>query len=188
MCSLIVQCYQEEENRRSKINIKKSKEEKQEIYSRPLEKQFEELEKGRSGGSLSCHILKDDTAMDYERVKRAAVLYADKDNVLMLPEIHISESKIRNELGLPPKSNPDIKKGNVFIDVKSPFSTSNIVNNANDASQQGAIACITDDHCIIHESSIINFAKRILDNKYYLFDEVHFVVNGQLYKITTADV
>ena len=44
----------------------------------------------------------------------------------------------------PEKKNPDLIVGSDFVDVKSPFSTSNIVRNANEAVRQGSIACITD--------------------------------------------
>ena len=107
---------------------------------------------------------------------------ADKETVLMLPEIHVSETGIRQKLNLSGKSNPDLLVGNVFVDVKSPFAIEEISQNACRAYQQGAIACITDDHCVIKEDQLPKYADWVLRSQGYHFDEVHFVVNGVLYK------
>lgn len=90
--------------------------------------------------------------MDYNRVLDAAKLLSKFDNVRILPEIHASEIDVRNHLGLPEKKNPDLMFGNIFVDVKSPFSSRNIVTNANDACKQNAIACITDHLCHIDKT------------------------------------
>lgn len=120
--------------------------------------------------------------MDYERVLNAAAIYAKDGNVLMMPEIHKSEVQIRTLMGLPEKSNPDLKVVDTFIDVKSPFSVDKSVTNAIKSSRQGAIACITDDHCIINVESLGYWGNLILRDSNYLQREVHFIVDGILYK------
>ena len=88
----------------------------------------------------------------------------------------------------PEKKNPDLIVGSDFVDVKSPFSTSNIVRNANEAVRQGSIACITDHLTVIPESKIKHFAGKIFGDKNYTKDTVYFYVKKKLYKITTADL
>ncbi|MDY3943906.1 MAG: hypothetical protein SOY99_06740 [Alloprevotella sp.] len=83
---------------------------------------------------------------------------------------------------MPDKSNPDLNVGGGWIDVKSPFSTSKIITNANQASAQGGVACITDDHCIIRVEFLPHLARNVLRSPNYECDEVHFVVDGKLYK------
>ncbi len=186
-CVQIKQCYQKHEQENGKTLRKYSKDEKHAIYETPLEEQFKTVYNGGENGMVQRHVLKDTNAMDYERVLSAGALYAKKEEVLLMPEIHSSERNIRELLGLPEKSNPDLKVGGRWIDVKSPFSTSTIIANANHAAKQGAIACITDDHCVIELSKINGYGKKILDDPNYHFNEVHFVVDGKLYKITTAN-
>lgn len=121
--------------------------------------------------------------MDYERVLDAAKLYSKSSNVEMLPEIHESETYIRKKIGLEGKSNPDLRTSKYgFVDVKSPFAYKKIEKNAIKASNQGAIACITDDHLLLQESKLEQLSKTILNNRDYTKDEVHWVVNGKLYK------
>lgn len=101
----------------------------------------------------------------------------------MLPEIHESEAVIRKKLGLVGKTNPDLKTSKYgFIDVKSPFVHKKIEKNAINASKQGAIACITDDHLLLKESELEQLSKTILNNREYTKKEVHWVLNGKLYK------
>ena len=66
--------------------------------------------------------------------------------------------------------------------TKSPFAYKKIEKNAIKASKQGAIACITDDHLLLQESKLEQLSKTILNNRDYTKDEVHWVVNGKLYK------
>ena len=131
---------------------------------------------------MSRHLLKDVGAMDYERVLNAAALYAEEGNVLIMSEIHASETHVRALFGLPEKSNPDLKVVDTFIDVKSPFSVENIVKNATKSSRQGAIACITDDHCIITYKDMMYWKNIIMEDGNYIKDEVHFIIDGVLYK------
>ena len=188
-CVKIRECYENREKANGEQNlIKRTKEEKHEIYSKPMEKQFEILLKSKEGYEVSRHILKDQKEMDYNRVLDAAKLLAKFDNVRVLPEIHASELDIRNRLGLPEKKNPDLMFGNTFVDVKSPFSSSNIVANANNACKQNAIACITDHLCHIDKGKIDLLAKKVLNDKNYTKDTIFFIVENKLYKYTTADL
>ena len=188
-CVKIRECYENREKANGEQNlIKRTKEEKHEIYSKPMEKQFEILQKSKEGYEVSRHILKDQKEMDYNRVLDAAKLLAKFDNVRILPEIHASELDIRNRLGLPEKKNPDLMFGNTFVDVKSPFCSSNIVANANNACKQNAIACITDHLCHIDKGKIDLLARKVLNDKNYTKDTVFFVVENNLYKYTTADL
>lgn len=188
-CVKIRECYENREKANSKQNLtKRTKEEKHKIYSKPTEEQFEILSKNKEGYEVSRHILKDKKEMDYNRVLDAAKLLSKFDNVRILPEIHASELDIRSRLGLPEKKNPDLMFGNTFVDVKSPFSSRNIVTNANDACKQNAIACITDHLCHIDKNKIGLLARKVLSDKNYTRDTVFFVVENKLYKYTTADL
>ena len=101
----------------------------------------------------------------------------------MLPEIHISETVIRQALRLQGKSNPDLFVGSgIFVDVKSPFSVEEINSNACRAYKQNAIACITDDHCVLKVEHLNRYADKVLRSQGYHMSEVHFVINGILYK------
>lgn len=188
-CVKIRECYENREKANSKQNLaKRTKEEKHKIYSKPTEEQFEILSKNKEGYEVSRHILKDKKEMDYNRVLDAAKLLSKFGNVRILPEIHASELDIRSRLGLPEKKNPDLMLGNTFADVKSPFSSRNIVTNANDACKQNAIACITDHLCHIDKNKIGLLARKVLSDKNYTRDTVFFVVENKLYKYTTADL
>lgn len=188
ICQNIKKCYQEEESYNSKNLKKYTVEEKHEIYSKPINEQFEKIHEAR-GHSIKKHILKDENSMDYDRVFDAAKLYAYSDDVTMLPEIHKSEKEIRKRLGLVGDKNPDLKtKSHGLVDVKSPFNHKKIISNAIDASGQGAIACLTDDHIVISESEMTSLSKSILDNKNYSKKEVHWVVNGKLYKYNSHGI
>ena len=188
-CVKIRECYKDREKANGKENlIKRTKEEKHAIYSKPTNEQFEALFRSKSGHEVSRHVLKDEKEMDYNRILDAAKLLALSDDVKILPEIHASEVNIRDRLGLPEKKNPDLMYGGAFIDVKSPFSISNIVTNANDACTQNAMACITDHLCHIDKRKVVNFARKVLNDRNYTKDTVFFVIEGKLYKYTTADL
>lgn len=162
-----------------KADIEKlTPEQKHEIYSRPLEQQFQKVAR-----NVQRHILKGTDEEDYQRVFNAAKLYGKKDQVLILPEIHAKEKEIRARLGVPTeKKIADLKVGYGWVDVKSPEVYRKIIRNANQASEQGAIACITDDRIEINVNSLLRLSKRILENGYYKQNEIHFKVKGSLYK------
>ena len=143
-CKIIRECYQKREKANRENLTRYTPEEKHEIYMRPIEWQFERLSDDKSPYTVTRHILKDKKEMDYKRVEDVALSFGKSHDVRIMPEIHASETQIRLAFGLPEKKNPDLIVGSDFVDVKSPFSTSNIVRNANEAVRQGIIACITD--------------------------------------------
>lgn len=157
---------------------KLSAEEKHKIYSQPLERQFIRVAPG-----VKKHVLKYTDEEDYKRVLSAAKLYAKHDDVMIMPEIHAKETEIRALLGVPSaKKIPDLKVGSSWVDVKSPLKYRNIIHNAIEASEQGAIACISDDRVEINERSLLQLSRRIIENKDYSKPEVHFSIKGVLYK------
>ena len=183
-CTLIQQCYLDKQNENSKNLMRVSVEEKKRIYSLPLEQQFEQIYV-IGGHKVLRHLLVDKQAMDYDRVSSSAALYAQyyKTDVQMMCEIHPDETTARSLFEYPEgKANPDLKiKKGPWIDVKSPFSISKLVSNANDAIKQGAIACITDDHMVIKINQIDELSLKIFRDSHYLADEVHFIIDGKLH-------
>lgn len=153
-------------------------EQKHEIYSRPIEQQFENVAQ-----NVQRHILKGTDEEDYERILKAAILYGKANKVLIMPEIHAKETEIRKILGVPNATKiPDLKVAEGWVDVKSPKGYRNIIHNANLAAAQGAIACITDDRISLNLRMLPKLSKNILQNKFYSKGEVHFIVDGILYK------
>lgn len=151
---------------------------KHEVYSRPLEQQFEKV-----APNVKRHIFKAVDEIDYKEVLNAAKIYAAKDEVLIIPEIHASEVEVRAALGVPmPTKIPDLKVGAIWVDVKSPEKYKNITHNANEATSKGAIACVTDERMELNVESLEGLSRSILKNKDYLKEEIHFIVKGTLYK------
>ena len=189
-CIMIRDCYVNREKANAEHNItKRTKEQKHEIYMRQIEDQFKDVVyKDKTNHVVQRHILKDKKEMDYNHVLDAAMFLSKYKNVRILPEIHYSEVDIRKQLGLPDKKNPDLIVGNTFVDVKSPFASSNIVTNANRACKQNATACITDHLCYIDKKNVETFARKVLKDENYTKDTVFFVIEGELYKYTTADL
>lgn len=187
-CTLIRDCYEEKAIENAPSVKKYSPAEKHAIYSKPIDEQFEVVFRGKHGGSVKRHELRQMEEMDYKRVLAAASLYADKETVLMLPEIHVSETVIRNTLNLIGSANPDLCVGSAFVDVKSPFSIEDMTSNACRAYKQNAIACITDDHCVLKVEHLPRYANKVLRSQGYHMDEVHFVIDGTLYKYNSRGI
>lgn len=187
-CQQIRECYIEREKKNSENLTKLSPEEKHNIYQKTLQEQFESVYTSPSGHTVQKHLLKDIHEMDYNRVFDTAKLFASESDVRMIPNIHESETQIRQRLGLQGKTNPDLFVGNDFVDVKSPFNVKNMVRNANAAFSQGAYACITDHLCFLDRFKIRDYAKAIYGAGVYTKDSVFFVIDNKLYKITTADL
>lgn len=155
-----------------------------EIYTLPREQQFEELYR-TTKGKLSQHIniTKGD---DYEELVEIGKLFAKTNNsVELMPEIYKS-LKTERDLIFPllqsQTSNPDLKIGELFYDLKRPKAIKNIVGNANDASKQGAIAIISDSHLDkeLTDKIMKERAKDIFGDKNYKFDQVYFYRNKTL--------
>ncbi len=181
-CDAIRKCYQEQEKENAKNKKKPTVAEKQAVYSKPINKQF------AKEGNILIHELRDKNAMDYERVTNAAKLLSSEGQVLVMPEIHKSEKSIRDRFGLTGNSNPDLKVGNDWVDVKSPFTIEALSDNACAAQRQNAIACITDDMCILKVEDMKDYAKKVFNSQGYHQDKVYFIVNGVLYKYNRQDL
>ena len=154
-----------------------SVEEKREIYARPIEKQIEKVEE-----NIYRHILKDKMSDDYERILAVARLYAKNEKVIIMTEIHKSEIEARKKWGIKvEKRNADIKLESGWIDVKSPHNLKKITKNANSASGQGGIACITDDFCKFDLNQAKEKADVLFNNPWYTQNEVHFKIKDKLY-------
>ncbi|MCR5454712.1 MAG: hypothetical protein K6F33_06980 [Bacteroidales bacterium] len=105
-----------------------------------------------------------------------------------MPEIHESESDVRRWFGLTGKSNPDLKVGDGWVDVKSPFSVESISDNACAAQKQNAIACITDDMCVLKVDNLKDYARKVLYSQGYHQNKVYFIIDGMLYKYNRQDL
>ncbi|MDE5574853.1 MAG: hypothetical protein K2I87_03970, partial [Bacteroidales bacterium] len=160
---------------------------KEAIYALPLAKQFSIVHiDTESGFVVYQHQLVDDQAPDYGQILAVAKAYAAETDCWINPIVNKSAWEGRKRLypGIEDNANPDLTTAKYgYIDVKSPFSKSNIISNANDACKQGAIAMIT-DLCLNEELSIYKaksitfdiFFGRNIDkdgNPNYTQDEVH---------------
>lgn len=158
-----------------------SPKQKHEILNQPLEQQFDTVHSGNN--TVKIHTLRNTGQPDYNAVFNAAVQFAKKnEEVLIMPEIHSSETAARHLLGLSGTTNPDLRIDGVYVDVKSPTKTRNIVRNAVAAARQNAIACITDDLCTINPASTKYWGDKILNDKNYPFNEVYFKIQGKIIK------
>jgi len=185
-CNLLRECYEGRKKANRENLTKWTVKQKQEIYSKPIDEQFETIYVSPTGYSVKRHILADPKELDFPRVLQVAKLYAKTANIMIMPQIHKCETDIRQAFGLPTNANPDLRRVDVngvlldFIDVKSPFTNDNIIRNANHAAiQQRAIPCIT-DHLCPALSDLSYIVRKIFKNKQYPYDEVHFYVEGNL--------
>ncbi len=123
---------------------------------------------------------------DYNDILTAAKEFAKKGKTAeLMPEINQKERTIRNVVfpNLSSKtSNPDLRIGKIFYDIKRPKAIKNIVGNANGASKQGAIAIISDSQLDKPLTDLIikERVKDIFKNENYLFNEVGFLRDGKL--------
>ena len=154
------------------------------ILQKPRKEQFNEVFK-KGKGSVVEHLLakKGD---DYADILSAAKEFAKKGKKAeILPEVYKNEITIRKSIfpNLKSKtSNPDLKAGSAFYDIKRPKAIKNIVGNANGASKQGAIAVISNSQLdkVLTDEIIQERVKDIFRNKNYLFNEVVFMRDGEL--------
>ena len=124
---------------------------------------------------------------DYNSIFTAAKEFAKQGKIAeIMPEIPEKERTIRNIIfpNLQSKtSNPDLKIGNKYYDVKRPSSIRNIEGNANKASKQGAIAIISDSRLDkeLTERLMEIRAKSILGNGFYTKKILVYLKDGNLY-------
>ncbi len=119
------------------------KTEKNKILTKPRKEQFKKISK-----NVYEHLLTNKID-DYQEIKQTAKLLSKNGKVTeLMPEIYKNEVTIRKVIfkHLPKmfKSNPDLRNGNLYYDLKRPKAIKNILGNANKASKQGAIAIISD--------------------------------------------
>lgn len=131
---------------------------------------------------------------DYKDILGVAKSFAKKNKIAeILPEISEREKSIRKLIfpNLQSKtSNPDLKVGNQYFDIKRPSSFKNIVGNANKASKQGAIAVISDSRLEkpLTDAIMKERAKDIFKNKNYKYDTVVFYKDGELVVLNRTGV
>ena len=182
---------------RTQKRIKLTPTEKEAIYALPLLAQFCIVHIDMvSGFSVYQHRLVDTEAPDYTQILAVAKAYATENNCWINPEIMPQAVAARRKLypGITDNANPDLTTDKYgYIDVKSPRSKNNIIRNANEACKQGAIVVIT-DLCLQETLSVykaksitfdIFFGRNIDRNgePNYTKDEVHWFINGTLYKL-----
>ncbi len=174
---------------------------KEAIYALALSAQFSIVYiHPDSGFSVYQHLLVDTSAPDYGQILAVAKAYAAETDCWINPEVDQNASETgRQKLypGIEDNANPDLTTDKYgYIDVKSPHNKSNIVSNANSACSQGAIAVLTD--FFLHDTLSIYKAKSITFDIFfgrnidkdgkpnYIKDEVHWFINGTLYKLNRS--
>jgi SPP1 gp7 family putative phage head morphogenesis protein len=146
--------------------------------------QFKTLEETKKGAVREHKLIK--KGDDYNDILTTAKAFAEKGKVAeLLPEIYKDEKTIRNVVfpNLSSKtSNPDLRVGNAYYDIKRPKAIKNILGNANGASKQGAIVVISDSHLDKPLTDVVmkNRATHIFKDKNYKFNEVVFLREGKL--------
>ena len=154
------------------------------ILQKPRKEQFNEIFKKGKGSVLEHSLTK--KGDDYTDILKVATAFAKKGKVAeLLPEIYKNERTIRSLIfpNLRSKtSNPDLRIGSLFYDIKRPKAIKNIVGNANGASKQGAIAVISDSQLdkVLTDKIMLERAKDIFKNEHYQFNEVVFIKDGEL--------
>ena len=118
---------------------------------------------------------------------RAAKLFAEQGKIVeLMPEVYKNERTIRNVIfpNLQSKtSNPDLRIGNKYYDVKRPSSIKNIEGNANKASKQGSVAIISDSRLDkeLTERIMKIRANAILKSKNYTKTIIVYLKDDKLY-------
>ena len=185
---------------RTQKRIKLTPAEKEAIYALPLHMQYEVVCVNiATRHRVLQHILVDPAARDYKQVRAVAVAYTEECDCWINPVVVANEKVGRAKIypDIKDSASPDLfteKYG--YLDVKSPLNKSNIIRNANLACSQGAIAVLTDfylsDTLSIYKAKSITFDiffGRNIDkdgNPNYTQDEVHWFINGTLYKLNRS--
>lgn len=146
--------------------------------------QFKTLSTTKKGKVLEHLLTK--KGGDYNDIIKTATEFSKMGKTAeLMPEINEKEKTIRSLIfpNLKSKtSNPDLKVGNLFFDIKRPKAIKNILGNANGASKQGAIAVISDSQLDkpLTDKIMQNRAIHIFKDKNYQFDQVIFLKDGKL--------
>ncbi len=132
---------------------------------------------------------------DYKEIKQTAILLAKNGKITeMLPEIHKNERVIRQTIfSYLPKtnnSNPDLRNGRFYYDLKRPKSIRRILKNANKSSKQGAIAIISDSNLDkpLTDKIIRNRAKHIFKSNEYNQNILIFKRGNKLIIINKSEI
>lgn len=171
-----------EQIKESKANATKFANNK--VLQRDRKEQFKTVFETKKGAVLEHLLTK--KGDDYTDILTAAKAFAKKGKLAeLMPEINEKEKVLRNIVfpNLSSKtSNPDMRVGNDFYDIKRPKAIKNILGNANGASKQGAIAVISDSQLDKPLTDVImkNRATHIFKDKNYKFNEVVFLKEGKL--------
>nr|WP_294922171.1 phage minor head protein [uncultured Flavobacterium sp.] len=174
----------------SKANAKRFNDNK--VLKSDRKEQFNTVHETKTGKVLEHKLISKND--DYQDILGVAKQYANKGKVAeILPEISEREKTIRNVIfpNLQSKaSNPDLKIGNEYFDVKRPSAIKNITGNANKASKQGAIAIISDSRLDkpLTDAIMQERAKDIFRNKNYKYDSIVFYKEGKLVVINRTAV
>lgn len=180
----------ETHRKESKTNAKKFQANK--VLQSDRKEQFNQIFKSKKGTVLEHKLISKND--DYNDILGVAKEFAKKGKTAeMLPEISEREKTIRNTI-LPnlqsKSSNPDLKVGNQYYDVKRPSAIKNIAGNANKASKQGAIAVISDSRLDkpLTDKIMEERARDIFKNKNYNYNSVVFYKEGKLIVINRTGV
>jgi hypothetical protein len=158
-----------------------------EFLQKPRVEQFKTLYSYDSDGKVKQHLLAKQVE-DYKDIIKAAKAFAKQGEIVeIMPEIPEKEITIRSIIfpNLSSKtSNPDLKIGNTYYDVKRPIAIKNITGNANKASKQGAIVIISDSRLdkkltneIMQKRAIAILSK---SNIHYQYKKVYFLIDDKL--------
>lgn len=163
--------------------------EKNRILTKPRKEQFNKISK-----NVYVHELVNKIDDYNELVSLSTEMSKNGKVTEILPEIDAKNVSVRNVIfpnykkGL--KTNPDLKNGNTYYDLKRPKAIKNILGNANKASKQGCIAIISDSQLDkpINDNIMFNRAKHIFKSKNYKYDVVIFKRGSKLDIINRKDI
>ncbi len=163
--------------------------EKNKILTKPRKEQFKKISK-----NVYEHLLTNKID-DYQEIKQTAKLLSKNGKITeLMPEIYKNEVVIRKVVfkHLPKtfKSNPDLRNGNLYYDLKRPKSIRKIFRNSIKASKQGAIAIISDSQLDnpLTDKIMINRAKHIFQSEEYKQDVIIFKKGDKLITFKRKDV
>ena len=166
-----------------------TKETKRLVFEKPVDEQYKNIYKSKSGGSVEMHELvgPDDRRKDDDFINRieAARVFAEKGfNVKILPEIHKDDRDFRQKM-LPNytnfSKNPDFLIDGQYVELKRPKKLNNIGHNANKSVKQESISLIMNEALNLNREIAKEKAELILKNENYTYDVVHFIFKSKLY-------
>jgi SPP1 gp7 family putative phage head morphogenesis protein len=163
----------------------KEKYEVNKTLNKPRQEQFKTIFEDKSGGKVIEHLLAKKSD-DYPDILASAKALAKQGKIAeIMPEINEKEKNIRKIIfpNLQSKSsNPDLKSGNDYFDIKRPSAIKNFTANANKASKQGAIAIMTTSKLDknLDDKTMKNRANGILKNNFYRPNKIYFYKDNAL--------